>query len=139
MKTILALACIAGAALAAPVPKELTKDDAARFVGEWWECQNEATLHPDVDKARRFTFETNGALAIRQNTGAAPTDYTIAFEPNTTPRSFVLSNSSGKIYNATYRLDGDTLRFVLTDLSAPLLKEAKYGAGGIYYELKRVK
>ncbi len=139
MRTLIAGLLCAALAAAAPVPKELKKDDAARMIGEWWECQHEATQHPEPDRARRFTIEKNGALAIRQNAEAVPTDYMIVLDPTTTPPSFVLSNASGKIFNATYRLEGDTLRFVLTGLGQPLLKEAKHGAGGIYYELKRVK
>ena len=139
MRTLIATLLCAALAAAAPVPKELKKDDAGRFVGEWWECQHQATQYPEARTARRFTFDKDGALAIRQNAGAVPTDYTLVLDPKTTPPSFVLSNSSGKIYNATYRLEGDTLRFVLTGLNEPLLQEAKSGAGGIYYELKRVK
>ena len=139
MKTLIVFACCFGVAFGAPVPKEVKKGDAARFVGEWWECQFEATQHPDADKARRFTFDKDGALAIRQTAGAVPEPYRVVLDQTTLPPSFALSNKTGLIFNAVYHLDGDSLRFVLTAVGKPIAKEAKHGDGGAYYELKRVK
>ena len=104
----------ASPAFAAPVPKELKKDDLGRFVGEWWECRFENTAYEDAAKARRFTFDKDGALGIRQNAGAMPTEYTIVMDPKTTPPSFALHTKTGLIYNASYHLEADSLRFVLT-------------------------
>ena len=139
MKTLMLLVCSAALASAAPVPKELKKDDLGRFVGEWWECRFENTVYEDAAKARRFTFDKDGALGIRQNAGAMPTEYMIVMDPKTTPPSFALHTKTGLIYNAIYHLEADSLRFVLTQPNKPLAKDVKFGAGDVYYELKRVK
>ena len=133
---------IASPASGAPVPKELKKDDAARFVGEWWESANQDEVYPDAATARRFRFGKDGALGIHQNAVAPATEYTVVVDPTTTPRTFVLKGkgAAGNAgWNAVYKLEGDTLRFVLTLAGEPLLKEAAPDAGGLYYELKRVK
>lgn len=129
----------AAPAFAAPVPKELKKNDLGRFVGEWWECGFENMVHEDAAKARRFTFDKDGGLAIRQTVGAVPDLYTIIMDPKTTPPSFALHAKTGLIYNASYHLEADSLRFVLTQPNKPLAKDVKFGAGDVYYELKRVK
>ncbi len=139
MRTILVALLFAPLAAAAPVPKELKKDDAGRFVGEWWESRQDNATYTEAAVARRFTFDAEGGLGIRQNATAAPTDYTVAIDRTTAVPTFLLkAKVGGASYIASYRLDADTLSFALTDPGQPLAA-IKPGAGGIFYELKRLK
>jgi len=140
MCTPLLALLLAGSALAAPVPKELRKGDQSRFVGEWWECRMGDSTYTDPATARRFTFDADGNLGIRQNAGATPTEYTAAVDRTAARPTFRLA-SKGNVtsYNARYRLDGDTLSFALTDPGLPLAETIAPGPGVIFYELKRLK
>ena len=139
MRKILFALLLATPASAAPVPKESKKDDAGRFVGEWWESRQDNATYTDAAVARRFTFDAEGGLGIRQNAGAAPSDYTVAIDRTTAVPTFLLkAKVGGTSYIASYRLDADTLAFALTDPGKPLA-EIKPSAGGIFYELKRLR
>lgn len=139
MKTLLLLACSAALACAAPVPKELKKDDLSRLAGEWWEARFNDTVNADAADARRFSFNKDGSAGIHQRAGAAPSEYTFTIDQTTAPPSFSWKGKSGESYNAAYRLDGDTLSIVFSSAKNPRPKEVKFGAGDVYYELKRVK
>jgi hypothetical protein len=139
MRTILVALLLATLASAAPVPKELKKDDAGRFVGEWWESRQGDATYPDAATARRFTYDADGGLGIRQNATAPPTLYSIAIDRMQAVPCFAFKQSGTVIYNAAYRFDGDTLSFALTVPNQPLATEIKPGAGVIFYELKRLR
>ena len=140
MKTWILAMCTVSIALAAPVPKEVKKTDAHLFEGPWWEAGFENRTYADQDHARRFTFDRDGGLKIAQSATAAPTEYKLAIDPATNPPSFSFAGQDGRIiFNGVYRVDAETLRFVLTALDTPRAKDAKPGAGAMYYELKRVK
>jgi len=46
MKALILAVCAYSIALAAPVPKEVKRDDLGRFEGEWWEARFNNTGHP---------------------------------------------------------------------------------------------
>ena len=139
MRTLAALLLLLAPLAAAPVPKELKKDEMSRFVGEWWESRMGDSTYTDAALARRFSFDREGILGIRQNAGAPPTDYKIAIDTAAPKPCFTFAQNGKVIFNAAYRMDGDTFSFALTSPGQPLAEEIKPGAGVIFYELKRVK
>jgi len=140
MKTLALLIAFAPLAFAAPVPMELKKSEAQRFEGRWWESGFDNTVYPDQDRARRFAFDGQGGLTIADNATAVPNDYKLTFDPTTNPPSFAFANIDGHVaFYGVYRLEADTLRFALTSTDKPRAKEAKPGAGLVFYELRRVK
>ena len=141
MRTLAAiLLAFAAPALAAPVPKELRKDDAARLVGEWWEARNKGTVVPDAEGARRFHFRADGVCGIEERAGRKPVTYRYALDPATTPASFTWTMGfDPATYRAYYRFDGDSLHVVYVDVKNPPPKELAPGNGDEYIELRRVK
>ncbi len=138
MKSFAVLTLLAASALAAPVPKELKKDDSVE--GLWWEARFNDTVNPDAAKARRFSFNKDGTAGIHPTAGAAPHAYTYAVDKTTEPRSFSWNGAGGREqYRAVFRIEGDTMFLVFTGVPKPLPKEVKPGVGDVYYELKRLK
>ena len=140
MRTLILLACSAAFASAAPVPKELKKDELARFEGVWWEMRCNDTDSSDLNGSRQFSFNRDGSAGIHSKAGAAPSQYKFALDSTTTPRSFTWVPTRGGIeYNAIYKFDGDRLAIVFTNSNKPRPIEVRPGAGDVYYELVRVK
>ena len=148
MKTLFALAFAGSLAAAAPVPKEVSRQtDAERFVGTWWVAHFNDAIQSDEVGAKRFYFEKDGSAGIRVNARQRSYDYTFAVDQTTNPPTFTWipkgERGGDGPYIATYRLDGDTLAIVFTatfgDAKKALPKDVKFGAGDVYYELKRVK
>jgi len=132
-------ALLAGAAGAAPVPKEV-KNDGGSLEGIWWEARFNNTVNPDAASARRFSFNKDGTAGIHPTAGAKPHEYTYAVDTTTVPPSFTWNGAGGREnYRAVYRIEGDTLFIVFENATSPLPKEVKRGLGQVYYELKRVK
>jgi len=46
MKALILAVCAYSIPLAAPVPKDVKRDDLGRFEGEWWEARFNNTGHP---------------------------------------------------------------------------------------------
>ena len=143
MRSLAILRLVAPLAFAAPVPKELKKNDLSRFEGIWWEARCNDTVNADIATARRWSFGKDGTAGIHSRAAPVPSDYTFTIDQTTTPRTFTFDTKpprgGGGNYVAIYDLQGDFLRFVLTEVKKPLPKEVKSGVGDVYYELKRVK
>ena len=139
MRTAAAILLFASLASAAPVPKEVKKENDS-IEGVWWEARFNNTPNADSANARQFSFNKDGTAGIHQSAGAKPLDYKYVVDRTTTPPSFTWIRSNGsENYRAIYRVEGDTLFIVFTEIKKPVPKEVKPGVGDVYYELKRVK
>ena len=124
-------------ALAAPVPKELKKNDLARLEGEWTEYSSDPNRR---NFGYRFTFDRDGKAAIHEPKGDQSHHYTFQLEPDAVPPRLTWNGSRGapSAYRGVYRLDGDTIAIVFVTADQPYPKEVKAGLG-TYYELRRGK
>ena len=124
-------------AFAAPVPKELKKDDLARLEGEWSEYSSDPNRRIN---GYRFTFDRDGKAAIHEPKGDGSHHYTFKLEPDTVPPRLTWNGSRGAPadFRGVYRLDGDTIAIVFVTSDQPYPKDVRPGLG-TYYELQRGK
>ena len=123
-------------AFAAPVPKELKKNDLARLEGEWTEYSSDPNRQIS---GYRFTFDRDGQSAIIEPNGSRTHNYAFKLMPQTTPPTLTWDTAGGgQKFRAAYRLDGDTFAIVFVTADQPYPKEVKAGLG-TYYELRRGK
>jgi uncharacterized protein (TIGR03067 family) len=93
------LASCAAVVVAAPVPKQLKKDDQTSIVGEWVE---------PADKKRSWWFKEDGTAGG----GDTPTQRkgTYKLDPTTTPKSIDWSDDGGKTWQlGVYGLEDGVL------------------------------
>jgi len=95
MKALILAVCAYSIALAAPVPKEVKRDDLGRFEGEWWEARFNNTVHPEAATERCFRFNKDGAAGIYDRVGAEPYRYEFAIDQSTSPPSSTWNSKIG--------------------------------------------
>ena len=105
------VAVCAAAVVAAPVPKQLKKDERAALIGEWEE---------PADKARIWWFKEDGTagggdLSNPNRRG------TFRVDPSTNPKQLDWSTDNGKTWQlGLYSAENDTLKVnIAKDAKAP--------------------
>jgi uncharacterized protein (TIGR03067 family) len=107
MRPLLALTLLASLAPAAPVPKAVKKDDAARIVGSW-KPTDKGTCH--------YEFKADGTMRTWHTPEVGkPIDWTWTLDPEATPKRLKLTYVASKqSYDCVYSLDGDRLKLAFT-------------------------
>ena len=107
MRTLIASLLCAAFAAAAPVPKELKKDDLARLEGEWQTVRAEFNGRDSNKGFLVFTRDTVNWKASRE---VQDVIWKLTVDASKSPKEFTIVHNGGRsTYMGLYKLDGDKL------------------------------
>ncbi len=116
MRTLIATLLCAAFAAAAPVPKELKRDDAARLVGEWQTVRSEYNGREYIKDYLIFTRDT-----VNWKPAKDGADYLwkLTLDPTASPKEFQIVMNGNIAYSGLYKFDGDKLTLVCKQNAKP--------------------
>lgn len=112
MRCLLALVLV-GSAVAAPVPKELKKeDDKARLRGAWSTESVNVSGQPWKDfSLHTMIFDADGGLRAKYHKGIADHTWTLKLDPDANPKrmSWIATDQKNDGYECAYAFVGEQL------------------------------
>ena len=133
LRTCLVALLIAPLAFAAPVPKELKKDDIGRMLGEWETVRADFNGRPYNKDWLTFTRES---VNWKTNREAADSIWALKLDPTKSPKEFEMVLNGNIKYYGLYKFEGDTLILACKHNARP---DGFTSDNGTYlHELKRV-
>ena len=136
MRTLLGVLLATGLAVAAPVPKELKKDDLSRLEGEWQTIRAEVNGR---ESTKDFLVFTRESVNWKPSRDAADILWKLTVDPSKTPKEFAIvltSHSGGVTYLGFYKFEGDTLTLCCKQNALP---EGFSSEGAYLHVLKRAE
>jgi uncharacterized protein (TIGR03067 family) len=113
MRSVLAVLLAVGSAVAAPVPKELKKeDDRTRLRGSWSTETANVSGQPWRDfSLHTLIFDGDNVLRAKYRTGLADATWTLKLDPEANPKrmSWVSADGKNDGYECAYAFVGEQL------------------------------
>ncbi len=143
-KSMLAIgfALAASGLSAAPIPKELKRDnDKVRILGKWKQeflAMRGGEKQPDTSATFRFSPDGGCGITSGNATRENPSEYTL--DAASTPRKMKWLNGPEKTeWRCLYELDGDSLKVCFIDHNTEVPAVLAPAANATIYYLKRIK
>ena len=141
MRTLVVLMVMVATAVAAPVPKELKKNDLNRIAGTWaltGSCSGAGAVSPPDGSV--WKFEADGKATIIRKAGDEAAGIKFAIDATASPKSFDWICPWGEWYGV-YELTGDTFTIYIRGKSDTQGRntELKPGNGVEMYSFKRIE